>query len=227
MNRKMMLKISIDLVMTIVLLCQMAYMLIGEAIHEWTGTAMFLLFILHHILNWRWYKNLTTGKYTAFRVLQTIINFLILISMIGLMVSGIIMSREVFAFLPIEGGMSFARTLHMLTAYWGFILMSMHLGLHWGMILSMIQKLTQIKKQSPLRNWIIRTVALLVCLFGMYAFLKNNIIDYLFLNNQFVFFNMQQSLFLFFLEYIAMMSLWACISYYVSQILNSVYTKLC
>ena len=54
MKPKMMLKMGIDLVMMILLLCQMAYMLIAETAHEWMGAAMFVLFILHHVLNWRW-----------------------------------------------------------------------------------------------------------------------------------------------------------------------------
>ena len=51
MKPKMMLKMGLDLVMIVLLLCQMAYMLIGEAAHEWMGTAMFVLFLLHHVLN--------------------------------------------------------------------------------------------------------------------------------------------------------------------------------
>ena len=117
MKPKMMLKMGLDLVMTVLLLCQMAYMLIGEAAHEWMGAAMFVLFLLHHVLNWRWYRNLVKGKYTALRILQTVVDFLVLLAMIGLMVSGIMLSREVFAFLPIRGGMGFARILHMLAAY--------------------------------------------------------------------------------------------------------------
>ena len=117
MKSKRMLKTGIDLAMTVLLLCQMAYMLIGEIAHEWMGAAMFVLFILHHILNWKWYKNLGKGKYTALRILQTVVDFLTLFSMIGLMISSIILSREVFAFLPIEGGMNFARTLHMPVSY--------------------------------------------------------------------------------------------------------------
>ena len=72
----------------------MAYMLIGEAAHEWMGAAMFVLFLLHHVLNWRWYRNLVKGKYTALRILQTVVDFLVLLAMIGLMVSGIMLSRE-------------------------------------------------------------------------------------------------------------------------------------
>ena len=36
----------------------MEYMLVGNTAHEWIGAAMFLLFILHHVLNIRWYRNL-------------------------------------------------------------------------------------------------------------------------------------------------------------------------
>lgn len=225
MKPKLMFKTGIDLVMTILLLCQMAYMLIGEAAHEWMGTAMFALFILHHALNWRWYKNLAKGKYTAVRILQTIADFLILFSMLGLMLSGIIMSRDVFAFLPIEGGTGFARTLHMLSAYWGFILMSIHLGMHWGMIMAAIRKTAGLAKLSPVRDWLLRGLAMLICGFGIYAFFKHNIADYLFLRSRFVFFDMEQPLALFFAEYISMMGLWVCIAYCAAKFLHKLPAK--
>ncbi len=215
MKPKMILKISIDLLMTILLLFQMAYMLIGNTVHEWVGAAMFFLFIIHHVLNIRWYRNLFKGRYSGFRILQTVINFSVLICMLGLMVSGIIMSRDVFSFLPIDGGMGFARMLHMVTAYWGFLLMSAHLGLHWGMIMGMVRKIRKQKESSKLQTWILRILALLISGFGVYAFAKHNLLSYMFMKNQFVFFDMQQSLISFFAEYLAMMELWACLSYYL------------
>ena len=133
-------KMMIDLIMTVMLLCQMGYMLVGETLHEWVGTAMFLLFIVHHILNRRWYGGLQRGRYTPYRIMQILINILLLVSMAALMVSGIVMSRVVFAFLPLQGGMALARVVHMLASYWGFILMSVHLGMHWGMVMGMIRK---------------------------------------------------------------------------------------
>lgn len=38
-------------------------------------------------------------------------------------------------FLPIRWGMALGRVIHLLCAYWGYLLLSLHLGLHWGMIL--------------------------------------------------------------------------------------------
>lgn len=224
MKPKMMLKMGIDLVMTVLLLCQMAYMLVGETAHEYLGTAMFVLFILHHLLNRNWYRSLKKGRYGAVRILQTAVNTLMLLCMLGLMVSGVILSREVFAFLPIQGGMGFARILHMLASYWGFVLMSVHLGLHWGMVMGMARRLCRTKEGSAVRTVVLRLLAAAVCIFGICAFVKNNIADYLFQRSQFVFFDMEQPLALFFAEYLAMMGLWACLAYYLSRALQRLST---
>ena len=45
-----------------------------------------------------------------------------------LMYSSIVLSRYVFAFLPIERGLALARRLHILGSYWGFLMMSLHLA---------------------------------------------------------------------------------------------------
>ena len=119
---------SIDIIMTVLLLFQMAYMLVGNTLHEWAGAAMLVLFISHNILNVKWYRNLFKGKYSEFRILQTVVNLALLLCMLSLMISGMMMSRVVFSFFSIEGGMGFARLLHMAAAYWGFFLMSAHLG---------------------------------------------------------------------------------------------------
>lgn len=220
MKPKMMLKLGVDLAMTILLLCQMAYMLISETAHEWMGVLMFVLFVLHHLLNRSWHKSLTKGRYTAVRTLQTVVDVLVLLSMISLMVSGIVLSREVFDFLHIRRGMGFFRILHMLAAYWGFILMSFHLGLHWGMVMGAVRKMSGVAKPSLARTWTLRGAAILICGYGIYAFLKNNIADYLFVRSRFVFFDFEQPLALFFAEYLAMMGLWVCIAYYLVKALN-------
>ena len=116
MNRKQQAKTAVDILMTLCLLFLMPYELIGEAIHEWIGAGMFLLFIIHHILNRKWTGNLTKGRYTPLRIIQTILVILILICILGSMVSGIILSRHVFAFLEIRGLSAPARVIHMTCA---------------------------------------------------------------------------------------------------------------
>ena len=216
MTRKMKLKLTIDLIMTVLLLFQMAYMLTGNMVHEWTGAAMLILFILHNVLNIKWYGNLLKGRYSGFRIIQTVVNLLLVFCMVSLMVSGMLMSRIVFSFLAVDGGMGFARMLHMAAAYWGFLLMSVHLGLHWKVIMGMTRKIRKQKALAKLQVWILRILAAAVSGLGVYAFVKHNLISYMLLKNQFVFFDMQQPLFSFLAEYAAMMALWAWLSHYIS-----------
>ena len=142
MKAKQSVKVCIDIAMTLGLLFLMGYHLWGDTAHEWVGAGIFVLFIPHHILNWLWWAGLFKGKYSAVRILQVVIDLLTLAAMLGLMVSAVILSNNVFAFLHIRGHMSFARRLHMAAAYWGFLLMAAHLGLHWGMLLKMTQTIT-------------------------------------------------------------------------------------
>ena len=220
MKPKQIIRMTVDIGMTILLLLLMAFMLTGQKAHEWLGAVELVLFIAHHVLNARWLKNIGHGKYTPFRLLQTVLVLLVLLTMLGSMVSGIMMSRYAFAFLDIHGGMSLARTMHMVCAYWGFIFLSAHLGLHWSMMMGTARKAVGIKGRSAVRTAVLRVLALFLAGFGVYAFWKNQIADYLFLKSQFVFFDFSQPPAQFFAEYLAMMGLFAAVSCYLGRALQ-------
>ena len=110
--------------------------LVREATHEWIGVGMFVILIVHHILNRKWTRHIGKGKYTPVRIMQTILVCLLIISILGSMLSGIILSRHVFYFINIRGISVLAGRVHMTCAYWGFVLMSLHLGIHWRMIMA-------------------------------------------------------------------------------------------
>ena len=205
MKPKMILKLTVDIGMTAALLLLMAYELVGQAAHEWIGIGMFVLFVIHHILNGSWIRNLLRGRYNPVRIMQTGLVLLILCAMAGLMVSGIILSRHALSFLPIKGGRSFARNLHMLSAYWGFVLMSVHLGFHWSMMMGMAKKF--FPKPSAVRKWVLRILALVIAGYGVYAFIRRDIGIYMLLRSHFVFFDYEEPLVFFYLDYIAVMGL--------------------
>ena len=215
MNFKMKVKIATDIAMTFLLILLMAYELVGQAAHGWLGVGMFFLFVLHHILNSKWSRAVRKGKYTPPRILQTVLVAAILLTMLGSMISGVILSRHVFSFLPIRGGRSFARTLHMLAAYWGFVFMSLHLGLHWSMLMGIVQKYTG--KPSEIRKWAFRGIAFLIAGYGIYAFVKRDIGSYMLLKSQFVFFDFEEPFILFVFDYMAAMGLFVFAGYYLSK----------
>lgn len=212
------LKKAIDVLMTAALLFLMGYQLWGEKAHEWAGMGMFVLFLAHHALNMGWYKNLFRGRYTLVRMLQTAWNMLTLLSMLALMCSGVILSRYVFAFLPIEGGRALARRLHMVGAYWGFLMMSMHLGFHWNMALTMLKG----KGTAAYRSLgsICSVLGLAVALYGGWIFIKRDFFSYLFLRSEFVFWEDGESKILFCLDYLSLMGTCIFVSHFTRRFLR-------
>lgn len=89
MNRKTILKIVVDIGMTVMLLLLMTYERIGAAVHEWLGMAIFVFFIIHHFLNRKWGGYVFKGRYTLFRIWQTILVIGILLTMAGSMLHGL------------------------------------------------------------------------------------------------------------------------------------------
>lgn len=220
MKSKSKIKLAVDFLMTLTLLFLMGYQLWGETAHEWAGTGMFVLFLAHHLLNFGWYRNLFHGKYTVIRVLINAVDLALLAVMICLMASGITMSRHVFAFLPITGGMGTARLVHMAACYWGFVLMALHLGFHWGMMMARLRKFSGMTKSSRIRCVLFRILGIMIAGYGLYVFVTRDLAAYMFLRTQFVFLDYSESLLSFYIDYLAMMGLFIWIAHYLSAILQ-------
>lgn len=220
MKPKAILKIAIDVLMTLNLLFLMGYQFWGEIAHEWAGAGMFLLFVIHHILNGNWYKVLFRGKCSPFRIFQLIVDLLAFLAMVGLIISAVMLSNHVFAFLNIQGGMSFARLTHMAASHWGFILMALHLGLHWGMFIGIAKKTMKLKNPSRMRKVILPILGSGIAVYGLTVFLRRNLLTYMLLQTQFVFLDFGESIPLFYLDYLAMMGTFIFLAYYISKLLR-------
>lgn len=213
MSKKAIVKMCIDLAMTAALPVLMCYSIVGETAHEVIGTAMFCLFIAHHILNFGWIKTLFKGKYDLRRSVNTAVNALVFLCMIGLMYSGIVISKHVFTFVNIGGAMT-ARTLHMLCAYWWLILMSVHLGMH------ISQMAARMKLKNKAVIWSIRIIFGVIGAVGVYEFISLKFTDYMFGKVQFVFIDTSVSAVLTTLQYLSVMVLFAYIGYMVQMLLK-------
>lgn len=167
----------------------------------------------HHALNFGWHRSLFRGKYTPVRAMQTVVNLLLLAAMLGTMVSAVILSREVFAFLPISDGIALARPMHIFCSFWSFVLMALHLGLHWNMVLGMVRRAAG-PVSSPALRGTLRIGGAAVAVYGLYALVKNQIPSYLLLQSSFVFFDFERPLPLFFTEYPS----WGCLFFWPTTV---------
>ena len=215
-------RILVDCGMVMLLPLLMAYSLVGETAHEYLGIGMFLLFVIHHILNIAWWKHIFRGKYTLLRVLGTVINLALAIIMLALPISGMILSRHVFLFLHF-GGASTARTVHLLASYWGLVLMSFHAGMHGNVMIGMLRKAANMQQPSKIRTWSLRVIAVLLVVCGGHAFVKNKISSYLFLRTQFVFIDFSQPIVWTLIDYLLVSILFIIIGYGFNYIIHLKY----
>ena len=207
-------RLSLDIAMTIILPMLMAYSLIGEVFHEVIGTLMFVLFIIHHVLNRKWYPSLFKGKSTARRIFQTCIDTLLFVVMLMEPVSGILMSKHLYTFIQVPGIASKVREIHLVVAYWGFVLMCFHAGMH------LIPFMNRITARNKSVSVIIHLVWLLMSGYGVCAFIKRSMPEYMFHKQIFAFIDISESKIVFFLEHAAVMLLFMLAGYIVTVLLN-------
>ena len=115
---------------------------------------------------------------------------MLLFAVLGSMLSGLMLSQYVLDFLPLHGGNELARALHLPCAYWGFLFMGLHLGLHWGAVMGMARRIMNLHTASKYRTGILRLLAAVISCYGLYAFFHNGLPDYLLLRSSFVFFSL-------------------------------------
>ena len=231
------LRMTIDITMTILSIILMGgnYLFPADLIHEILGVGLFVLWGLHIALNRRWYGAIFKGKYNPYRVMQTIINCCILICTIFLMISGIILSNHIFTFLNIQGGLGFARFAHLLASHWYYLFMSLHIGLHVGVIANKMRHPAPINchpeldsgshaeempkqvRHDKLRKIIPLIILALVCAYGIYAFIARGVWKYLILQQQFFFFDLERGYILFAIDYISIIILFATLSHLLAK----------
>lgn len=95
----------------------------------------------------------------------------------------------------------------------------------WSMILGMCRKLTGSREKPQAVTWILRVMATLLAMYGLYLFGRKDIFSFMFLKQQFVFFNFEQSAEAVFAEYIAMMGFLVFAACYISKGIASIPTS--
>lgn len=120
----------------------------------------------------------------------------------------------------ISGASGTLRTIHMTLAYWGFILMSFHLGLHVRAVTAPFAK-----KMNKTVKMVLMILFLIISAYGVYAFVKRGIGDYLMMKGMFAFFDFGESRVRFLLDYAAVMVLVADVGFYTQSGLLRIQNK--
>ena len=207
-----MIKRIIDIMMSTLLMCLMAFQVTGERAHEWIGIAMVILVITHQVLNRKWYTALFKGKYNLYRLLNTIVDILLIISFLLTAISGMSMSNHAVPFMYSFINVNNARVMHLAFSYWSFILMGLHIGVHISIMTSKMPKTIKL---------ILSILMTVVAGYGLYLFINSGIRNYILFKTHFAFLDYEKSAVVVFLENLSMLSFFSFIAHNVVKLIQN------
>ena len=108
----------------------------------------------------------------------------------------------------------------MAASHWGFLLMTAHLGLHWGALLGMARKAGKTRLAGRPGSPLPAILGALIAIYGAVAMVKRDFATYLFLRAEFVFLDFSESKILFYLDYLAIMGTFVFLSHFAMKLLR-------
>lgn len=113
----------------------------------------------------------------------------------------------------------------MAASYWGFVLMALHLGLHWGMFTGIARKALKLTHPFRARGILLFILGAGIAGYGLTVFIRRDLLTYMLLRTQFVFLDFGEPIPLFYLDYLAMMGTFIFPAHYISRQLRRVSGK--
>lgn len=216
LTRSLSRKLTLDAIMTTLILVEFAYELTGSSVHEWLGISMFLLFVLHGGLNWKWFTALFKGCYSGLRITTLLINSTVFLSALLMVVSGVLNSDLLFSLTHVELDL-LSREFHTAAAHWFLILTGIHLGMHWKMVMAEGRRFVDVHQSSRLRSFVLHATSCAIFVTGIYASFERGMLSKLVAYYSFDYWDFDESVAGFFIQYLTIMGLYACLAYYALQ----------
>ncbi len=139
--------------------------------------------------------------------------------MLALLVTSVIISQTVFSLLPLISSFT-VRQIHTLVAYAGLLIISVHLGLHWSLIMGVVRARLGITANSKLRTYALRAVAIIIAAYGVRSLFAVNAGSKLSMQVPMDFGDFQVSTPAFLVHHVAIVGLGASIAHYAVQMVQ-------
>jgi hypothetical protein len=209
-------RLTFDLIAAGLLLLGLAYWWLGNTVHEVVGTGMFLLVIVHNVVNRRWYGRIPKEKRHGRGLFNVGITLLLLVAMLSLLVTSVLISNTLSGIMSAYGGFT-VRQIHTLAAYWVLVIVSIHLGLRWPMIMGVARTLFGISKANVVRTLALRAIAIAIAAHGVWSSFELGLGTKLAMQVTLDWWNFEESVSGFFLHCIAIAGLYMSLTYFAMK----------
>ena len=216
MNSVFLSRLVFDLIAAGLLLFGFSYWWLGNVPHEVAGSAMFLLLIAHNVFNRRWYGTILKARHAERGLLNIAVTCLLMLAMLTLLVTSVLISNALSGAMSTYAGFT-VRQIHTLAAYWVLVIVSVHLGLRWPMLMGVARKLTGITRPKATRTFVLRVIAIAIAVYGVWSSFELAIGAKLSMQVTLDWWNFEESVAGFFIHCIAIAGLYICLTYYAMK----------
>lgn len=216
MNRGLLLRLVLDATAAAALLAALAYYWLDNTAHELIGTGMFLLLVVHNVFHRRWFGTAAKRSRDGAGRLNLVLTLLLLIGMVVLLVSSVLISRTVFSAMALEDSVT-ARQVHKLAAHWVVLLVSIHIGLRWTIVMAALRRGFRLTSASRARTAVLHVLALGLALHGVQASFEMLVGSKLLLLSVLDMWDFNESTPRFFFNYLSIAGLYAVLTHYAMQ----------
>lgn len=161
-------KIILDIAMTTIMICLLNLNITGMKWHEILGVAIFLLFILHKFLNFRWIKSviksLSKKRMNSKAEILCVVDIFLLVLTILTVLTGVLISKHVLVNITTTNITATSHRHHSLAYLLGITLI-IHMGLHWTSIRNRIK----IQKDSFVEKIALSSFVLIISIALLYS----------------------------------------------------------
>lgn len=163
-SKKSIIKILLDIILTVLFVSFFSYKLIGGKFHEIVGLGILFLFLVHILLNYKWVVNVGKKLFSKKLKFKTrfgyCVDILLLISMLTIAITGVLISKTVLISVT-SNNAAMVKTLHKSASYLTLGLVGVHVGLHINFIKNMASK---VYKPSKKIGKTLSIITLIICL---------------------------------------------------------------
>lgn len=213
MSPTLLLRLFLDCTAVGLLVFGLSYWWLGNAAHELAGTAMFLLLIVHNTFNRRWYGRIPSEGRRPRGVFNIAVTLLLLVSMLALLVTSVLISETLSDVMSAAGGFT-VRQIHTVAAYWVLVMVGIHLGLRWPMIMGVARSLLGINGPSLLRTVALRAAAAGLASLGVWSAFALDLGTKLSMQVSLDWWNFEEAVFGFFVHCAAILGLCITLTHY-------------
>ncbi len=197
-------KLIVDILMFILMILEFSRGFMLPILHEIIGIILFILVIVHLILNKNYIKNISKMKSDVSSISMLIVNISFFITFILSIIFGILSSQDLLKFLNIHNVEII--NLHKVFSYISLIILGFHLEINFNVMFGKLFK--------KINNYVCYLIQFVIVIYGIYSFIKLDIVKHI--TGTYGFSIVSGNIFINILEYLSIILM-------IAFIVNSIY----